>query len=67
MNITEAVLEAEKVGRGITRKKWGHNPLCLVATNTTGGFLIVYSNDRITQKWQPLKEDLIATDWYVYG
>lgn len=69
MNIREACLKAKKEGRGITRKSYGPRPSIYLPTNTTACVLIIpFAEGHFkTKRWNPNLDDLIATDWYVYG
>ena len=68
MNIRDAVLKAQKLGRGIARKSDGPRPTIFICTNLTKGIFVVSKNDtnKAYAGWMPNLEDLIATDWYVY-
>ena len=69
MNIREAALEAQKLGRGIARKSDGPRPKVFICTNLTKGIFVIPKSDpnRAYAGWMPTLEDLIATDWYVMG
>ena len=68
MNIRDAVLKAQKLGRGIARKSDGPRPTIFICTNLTKGIFVIPKNDtnKAYAGWMPNLEDLIATDWYVY-
>lgn len=67
MNIQEAVKEAGKQKRGITRKSWGPNPIWIIPTNTTSGMILANRKDELVANWNPRSQDITATDWIVYG
>lgn len=69
MNIREAVLKAQKLGRGIARKSDGPRPKVFICTNLTKGIFVIPKSDpnRAYAGWMPTLDDLIATDWYVMG
>ena len=69
MNIKDAIIQANKKGRGITRRSYGTHPRMLLPTNTASCILIVPFEDNQfkTKRWNPRMEDLVADDWYVYG
>ncbi|WP_286102922.1 Thoeris anti-defense Tad2 family protein [Pediococcus pentosaceus] len=62
MNIQEAVKEAGKQKRGITRKLWGPNPIWIIPTNTTSGMILANRKDELVAKWNPISQDITATD-----
>ena len=68
MNIRDAALKAQKLGRGIARKSDGPRPTIFICTNLTKGIFVIPKNDtnKAYAGWMPNLEDLIATDWYVY-
>lgn len=66
MTINDAIIRAQKEGRGIANSKDGSRPVWYIPTNTTEGILLVL-NHSIQGKWEPSAEDLISPDWYVYG
>ncbi len=69
MTITEAIKEAQKIGGEITRKSFGETSdswITFLPTNSINGTLIMIHNDKkdkITPRWEPKLEDLIAEDW----
>lgn len=69
MNIREAALKAQKLGRGIARKSDGSRPKVFICTNLTKGIFVIPKSDpnRAYAGWMPTLDDLIATDWYVMG
>jgi len=69
MNIREAALKAQKLGRGIARKSDGPRPKVFICTNLTKGIFVIPKSDpnRAYAGWMPTLDDLIATDWYVMG
>lgn len=69
MTIREACLKAKKDGRGITRKSYGQRPPMFLPTNTASCVLLIpfAEGSFKTKRWNPNLDDLIATDWYVYG
>lgn len=67
MNIQEAIKEAGKQKRGITRKAWGPNPIWIIPTNTTSCIVIMKNDKKIGVRWNPKSQDITATDWIVYG
>ncbi|MBF7137229.1 Thoeris anti-defense Tad2 family protein [Pediococcus pentosaceus] len=67
MNIQEAIKEASKQKRGITRKSWGPNPIWMIPTNTTSCIVIMQNDKKISVRWNPRSQDITATDWIVYG
>ena len=67
MNIQEAIKEADKQKRGITRKSWGPNPIWMIPTNTTSCIVIMKNDKKIDVRWNPRSQDITATDWIVYG
>lgn len=69
MNIREATLKAQKLGRGIARKSDGPRPKVFICTNLTKGIFVIPKSDpnRAYAGWMPTLDDLIATDWYVMG
>lgn len=67
MNIQEAVKEAGKQKRGITRKSWGPNPIWMIPTNTTSCMVIMQNDKKVSVRWNPRSQDITATDWIVYG
>ena len=69
MNIREAALKAQKLGRGIARKSDGPRPKVFICTNLTKGIFVIPKSDpnRAYAGWMPILDDLIATDWYVMG
>lgn len=67
MNIQEAIKEAGKQKRGITRKSWGPNPIWIIPTNTTSCMVIMKNDKKIGVRWNPKSQDITATDWIVYG
>lgn len=66
MTINDAIMKAQKEGLGIARHKDDPRPIWFIPTNTTEGILLVINHD-IRGKWEPSAEDLISTDWYVFG
>lgn len=68
MNIRDAVLKAQKLGRGIARKSDGPRPTIFICTNLTKGIFVVPKNDtnKAYAGWMPTLEDIVANDWYVY-
>ena len=68
MDIRDAALKAQKLGRGIARKSDGPRPTIFICTNLTKGIFVIPKNDtnKAYAGWMPNLEDLIATDWYVY-
>lgn len=69
MNIREAALKAQKLGRGIARKSDGPRLKVFICTNLTKGIFVIPKSDpnRAYAGWMPTLDDLIATDWYVMG
>lgn len=69
MDIREACLKAQRVGKGITRKSYGSRPLVLLPTNTENCVIMIPSNNNEFKavRWDPSADDLLAEDWYVYG
>ena len=69
MNIRDAIIQAKKEGRGITRESYGQHPLMLLPTNSVSCVLVIpFKDDQFkTKRWNPNLDDLIADDWYVYG
>lgn len=69
MDIRTACLEAQKEGRGITRKEFMPQAPLLIPTDTDECVIwIPYSHkDLRTPRWNPKLSDLIATDWIVFG
>ena len=69
MNIRDAALKAQKLGRGIARKSDGPRPAVFICTNLTKGIFVIPKSDpnKAYAGWMPTLEDLIATDWYVIG
>ncbi|MGI6155041.1 MAG: Thoeris anti-defense Tad2 family protein [Enterococcus lemanii] len=67
MDIRKAIIEAKEQGRGIARREWGKRPPYIIVTNASVCAMFVDEKDQVTARWQPGQEDLIATDWYVYG
>lgn len=67
MDIRDALIQAKKEGRGITRKSYGQFqlPYMLLPTNSIlCVFIILFEDDHL---WNPKLDDLIADDWYVCG
>lgn len=67
MDIRDALIQAKKEGRGITRKSYGQFqlPYMLLPTNSIlCVFIIPFEDDHL---WNPKLDDLIADDWYVCG
>ncbi|MFL4497762.1 hypothetical protein [Weissella sp. MSCH1] len=64
MYLHEAVKKAMESGEGLTRP---NNETLYIPTNTMYGILVVIGNDtlRITLRWQPNADDLVANDWQV--
>ena len=69
MNIRDAALKAQKLGRGIARKSDGQRPAVFICTNLTTGIFVIPKSDpnKAYAGWMPTLEDLISTDWYVIG
>ncbi|MCG0733320.1 hypothetical protein IMAU60055_02450 [Lactiplantibacillus plantarum] len=67
MKISKAIKEAQKNGRGIARHGNEPRPIMLIPTNTTAGIIAVTSKNQAVVRWEPTLNDLIATDWFVFG
>ncbi|MUV40615.1 Thoeris anti-defense Tad2 family protein [Levilactobacillus brevis] len=67
MELRQALRKAQKIGRGIARRNNEPRPIMLIPTNTTAGIIVVTSKDQAIVRWEPTLNDLIATDWFVFG
>ncbi|WP_076657472.1 MW1434 family type I TA system toxin [Lactiplantibacillus plantarum] len=67
MKLSKAIKEAQKNGRGIARHGNEPRPIMLIPTNTTAGIIAVTSKNQAVVCWKPTLNDLIATDWFVFG
>lgn len=66
MKIRRAIKEAQKSSRGIARLSQFPRPTWFIPTNTTEKIVVV-TNHKLTPRWEPSTEDLVANDWIVYG
>lgn len=60
MNIIEAIRKAN-TGQGIRRKNW--KDVCIVPTDTENCCELYVNNHFRSRRWNPIRQDLIATDW----
>ncbi|TGY56732.1 Thoeris anti-defense Tad2 family protein [Limosilactobacillus reuteri] len=60
MLIREAI-EKANTNQGIRRSNW--NNICIVPTDTERCCLIFEDGKILSSRWNPKREDLIATDW----
>lgn len=66
MNIRKAILEDQKIQKGITREVWMPGGPSLIPTNTTSCFILIpYKSEDLGKRWNPTAEDILAHDWYV--
>lgn len=71
MYINQAIEQAVRQKKGITRKSWMPRELTLIPTNTISGIAAVQFTSykkiksNIMPNWQPVADDLTADDWVV--
>lgn len=66
MNISEAIKKAE--GKKITRKSWiilASETIWIEPTDTPDCCILYFGEKRMSKRWNPEKEDLIADDWII--
>ena len=61
MRINDAI-EKANTGQGIRRSNW-HDDICIVPTDTDKCCFIVENGTTISPRWNPKREDLLATNW----
>ncbi|WEV40322.1 hypothetical protein [Lactobacillus sp. ESL0681] len=69
MNIRDAALRAQKIGKGIARKSDGPRPTMFICTNSTAGIIVQpkFDETTISACWMPTLDYITANDWYVMG
>ena len=67
MNIQNSIEKAAEQKRGITREAWGPNPIWIIPTNTSACMIMMSDDKMLSTRWNPLAEDITATDWIVFG
>lgn len=69
MNIRDAALEAQKMGRGIARKSNKPRPTIFICTNPLAGIIVLSKLDKAVAEpcSMPTLDYITANDWYVMG
>lgn len=68
MKITKAIELAMKDGKGISRSSKQPMATTIIPTNTISCCLVVpFKGSIAVKRWEPTAEDLLATDWEVWG
>ena len=69
MNIRDAALKAQKMGRGIARKSDRPRPTVFICTNSLAGIIVLSKLDKAIAEpcWMPTLDYITANDWYVMG
>lgn len=70
MYINQAIKEAMKFGKGITRLEYfdaGRGVYFYPTKDSSLNIMVVTVSGNVTPRWQPHVEDLLANDWFVMG